>query len=463
MKQTENNDTTNLGEGSVGKLLVKLAIPTIVAQLVNLLYNLVDRIYIGHIPETGDLALTGLGLCFPIIMIITAFSNLIGAGGAPRVAIYMGKGQQEAAERTVGNCVAALVCIAVTLTIVLELVAVPVLQIFGASDNTMPYALSYLRIYVFGTICVMMAIGLNPFITTQGFTQEAMKTVLIGAICNIILDPIFIFALGMGVQGAALATVLSQAVSAVWVVRFLLGKKTKIQIHKENLRIKAKIILPVLALGVSPFVMSATESLLNIAFNSSLSRYGGDIAVGAMTILSSIMQLQFLPVQGLSQGAQPIMSYNYGAGKVERVQKTYRLLIASCFVYTLIFWLAVQLFPEVFVRLFNNNSPELITTTAWALRIYLATSCVFGIQMAVQQTFMSLGQAKISLFIACLRKIILLIPLIYLLPMFFADKVFAVFLAEPVADFLSVVIAVSLFLVNIRKILLKESINTDAM
>ena len=452
----EKKNTTDLGEGSVGRLLLKLALPAIVAQMVNLLYNMVDRIYIGHIPETGDVALTGLGLCFPIIMIITAFSNLVGAGGAPRASIAMGKGDYETAEKYLGNCFAMLTTCAVILTITLEITGIPALRLFGASDRTLPYALSYMRIYVAGTIFVMISLGLNTFITTQGFAQIAMKTVLIGAVCNIILDPIFIFVFRMGVKGAALATILSQAVSAAWVMRFLTGEKTRLKLRKENLRLEKTVVLPILALGISPFIMTATESILNIAFNSSLSKYGGDVAVGAMTIISSIMQLQFMPTQGLSQGAQPILSYNYGAGKMDRVKRAYRLLITIGLGYTLTFWAMVQLFPEFFVRLFNSSSPELISTTAWALRIYMAATGVFGIQMAVQQTFVSLGQAKLSLFIACLRKIILLIPLIYILPMFLEDKVFAVFLAEPVADFVSVTVAGTLFLLNIKKILKKQ-------
>ena len=454
--EEEKKNTTDLGEGSVGRLLMKLALPAIVAQMVNLLYNMVDRIYIGHIPETGDVALTGLGLCFPIIMIITAFSNLVGAGGAPRASIAMGKGDYETAEKYLGNCFAMLTTCAVILTITLAITGVPAVRLFGASDRTLPYALSYMRIYVAGTIFVMISLGLNTFITTQGFAQIAMKTVLIGAVCNIILDPIFIFVFRMGVKGAALATILSQAVSAAWVMRFLTGEKTRLKLRKENLRLEKTVVLPILALGISPFIMTATESILNIAFNSSLSKYGGDVAVGAMTIISSIMQLQFMPTQGLSQGAQPILSYNYGAGKMDRVKRAYRLLITIGLGYTLTFWAMVQLFPEFFVRLFNSSSPELISTTAWALRIYMAATGVFGIQMAVQQTFVSLGQAKLSLFIACLRKIILLIPLIYILPMFLEDKVFAVFLAEPVADFVSVTVAGTLFLLNIKKILKKQ-------
>jgi len=450
MTQTESKN--QLGEGSVGKLLLKLSLPAIVAQMVNLLYNLVDRIYIGHIPETGDLALTGLGLCFPVIMIVTAFAQLIGGGGAPLVAIHMGKGEKEEAEKILGSGVAALLVIAVILTVVVEILAEPVLVIFGASGNTLPYALDYLRIYAAGTIFVMASMGLNSFITTQGFSKVAMKTVIIGAICNIILDPVFIFLLDMGVQGAALATILSQGISAAWVLFFLTGKKTIICIRKDFLRMERKILLPVLGLGLSPFIMMATESAINIAFNSSLSRFGGDVAVGAMTILSSVMQLQMMPVQGLSQGAQPIMSYNYGAKNMDRVRKAFRLLLIGCLGYTLLFWGVVQLFPEMFVRIFNN-SPELLETTVWALRIYMAVSGLFGIQMAVQQTFVALGQAKLSLFIACLRKVILLIPLIFILPLFFEDKVFAVFLAEPVADFISVMVAAILFMLNIKKIL----------
>ncbi len=448
-------DKNKLGEGSVGKLLFKLALPAIVAQLVNLLYNMVDRIYIGHIPQNGDLALTGLGLCFPVLMIVTAFAQLIGGGGAPLVAIHMGRGEKEEAEKILGSGVAMLTAIALVITVVLLFATEPVLRLFGASDQTLPFAQDYLEIYIVGTIFVLFALGLNPFITTQGFSKDAMKTVLIGAVCNIILDPVFIFGFNMGVKGAALATILSQGISAVWVVLFLTGKKSMLHIRKQYLRIDFKILLPVMALGVSPFIMSATESAINIAFNMSLSKYGGDVAVGAMTILASIMQLQMMPVQGLSQGAQPIMSYNYGAGNIERVKKASGILFLCCFGYTMLFWLAVQLFPGVFVSIFNK-SPELLETTTWALRIYMAVSGLFGIQMAVQQTFVSLGQAKLSLFIACLRKIILLIPLILILPFFFENKVFAVFLAEPVADFISVTTALTLFLLNIRKVLEKK-------
>lgn len=448
--------TNNLGEGSVGKLLWKLSLPAIIAQLVNLLYNIVDRIYIGHMPENGDLALTGLGLCFPVIMIVTAFSGLVGSGGAPRAAIHMGRGEKDEAEKILGAGTAALIALALILTVVFELTGASILRLFGASDQTLPYALDYLRIYLIGSIFVMFSLGLNSFITTQGFSKDSMKTVLIGAICNIILDPVFIYGFDMGVKGAALATILSQAVSAAWVIKFLTGKRSTLHIKKEYLKIDMKVLLPVMALGVSPFIMTATESAINIAFNSSLAKFGGDVAVGAMTILTSIMQLQMMPVQGLSQGAQPIMSFNYGAQKMDRVRQTFKLLLISCITYTMAFWAVVQLFPGVFVQIFNND-PDLLQTAVWALRIYMATSGLFGIQMAVQQTFVSLGQAKLSLFIACLRKIILLIPLVFILPLFFENKVFAVFLAEPVADFISVATAATLFILNINKILKEKN------
>ncbi|MDO5141237.1 MAG: MATE family efflux transporter [Eubacteriales bacterium] len=466
IKQTQ----PDLGSGNVGQLVIKLAVPAIISQLVNLLYNIVDRIYIGHMPGDGAIALTGLGLCLPVIMLITAFSMLVGAGGAPNASIAMGKGDIDTAETILGNCFAMLVMCAVLLTAFVEISARPLLVCFGASPDTLPYALSYIRIYSAGTLFVMLALGLNTFITTQGAASTAMKTVVIGAVINIILDPIFIFIFDMGVRGAALATIISQGISAAWVMRFLTGNKTRLHIRKNNLRLRKEIVMTVLALGIAPFIMTSTESILNVAFNSSLSRYGGDIAVGSMTILSSVMQLQMLPVQGLAQGAQPVMSFNYGAGKTDRVMSAFRILAGSCIAYTLLFWLAVQTFPEVFVRIFNSSSEELITCASWALRIYMGGTAIFGLQMAVQQTFVSLGQAKLSLFVACLRKIILLIPLIYILPMlpaFSGDmligsgaavlsvsgKVLAVFLAEPAADIISVTVCGLLFLFTYKRIL----------
>lgn len=450
---TKKTAREDLGTGNIPELMLKLAVPTIIAQVVNMLYNMVDRIYIGHISGVGDVALTGLGLCFPVLMMVAAFANLIGTGGAPRAAIFMGKKDNRTAEVILGNSVTALLLLSVVMTIGLELAAEPILWLFGASEATMPYALGYLRIYLCGSVCVMMTLGLNSFITTQGFTNISMKTVLIGAVSNIILDPIFIFKFHMGVRGAALATVISQGISALWVLLFLVGRQTKLRIKKEYMRISAQILVPVVTLGMATFVMNITECLLNIAFNISLSRYGGDLAVGAMTILASIMQLQVMPAAGIGQGAQPLLSYNYGAGKGDRVRKTIKILFISSMIYSLSFWLVLELFPGIFVQMFNSSSTELYDITVWAVRIYMGATGVFALQNCIQQVFVSLGQAKLSLFIACLRKLILLIPLICILPLFFEDKVFAVFLAEPISDLTSVTVATILFACNIKRIL----------
>ncbi len=442
----------DLGSGRVGKLLFSLALPTITSQIVNMLYNLVDRVYIGHMQPAdtvGKLALTGVGVCLPVIMIISAFAALMAMGGAPRASIQEGKGNPAESERIMGGCLTLLVITSLCLTAVFQLLAEPLLLTFGASENTIGYALSYMRIYSLGTLFVQLTLGMNTYITAQGFTTVSMKTVLIGAILNTILDPIFIFGLGLGVRGAALATILSQAVSAAWVMRFLTGGRTKWRIRRENLRPRASVVLPCLALGLSPFIMQSTESLIAMCFNSSLLKYGGDIAVGAMTVLTSIMQFAMMPLQGLTQGAQPIISYNYGARNAQRVRDAFRVLLRSCLAYSLAMWALVQLFPQVFAKIFNN-SPELVEYTAWALRIYMAASGIFGIQIACQQTFVSLGNAKTSLFLAVLRKIILLIPLIYILPSFFANKVFAVFLAEPVADALAVTTTAIMFAIQFQ-------------
>lgn len=433
-----------LGSAPVGKLLLKLAAPTVVAQLVNLLYNIVDRIYIGHMPEVGRIALTGIGLCFPVVYLIGAFTMLVAQGGAPRAAIAMGEGDNDRAEKIMGSCFTCLVGAAAVLTVLFWLFGERLLWIFGCSAETIPYALPYMRIYSSGSLFVMMALGMNLFVTTQGFTKISMLTVLIGAVCNIILDPIFIYGLHMGVRGAALATVISQAVSGVWVVCFLAGKKSTLRLRRDRLRPSWKLMAPVLALGVSPFVMQTTEALLNISFNSSLQRYGGDIAVGAMTVASTVMQMVWIPAQGLGQGAQPIISYNYGARNAQRVKDAFfALLKVSCALMGG-FWVLVQLFPRFFIGIFNNDA-ALMDTAVWTLRLYTASLGLFGIQMSVQQTFMAIGKAKASLFIACLRKVILLIPLIFILPNFFENKVFAVFLAEPVSDFISVTAAAITF------------------
>ncbi|HIU48930.1 MAG TPA: MATE family efflux transporter [Candidatus Avimonoglobus intestinipullorum] len=453
-------DNNTLGTEKIGKLLLNLALPAITAQIINLLYNLVDRIYIGHIPEIGSAALTGVGVTFPIIMIVSAFSSLVGMGGAPQASIMMGRKDHRGALKVVGNCVSFLTIIAVLLTAAILIFKRDLLMLFGASENTIGYAEDYLTIYALGTIFVQYALGLNMFITCQGFAKTSMLTVLIGAVLNIILDPIFIFGFGMGVQGAALATILSQAVSAVWVVKFLCGKKTTLKIKRENLRLQKEIILPVLALGVSPFIMQSTESLLFVCLNSSLQRYGGDIAVGAMTILSSVMQLATLPLQGLTQGAQPIVSYNFGAQKLDRVKKAFQLLLLSAMAFSTAIWLGVMLLPRAFAGLFTNDT-ALIDYTAGSLRVYFAAGLVMGAQMACQQTFIALGNAKSSVFLALLRKVILLIPLIYILPLFLEDQVFAVFLAEPIADTLAAATTVTMFTVSFKK-LMKNQKAADA-
>ncbi len=444
-------DVSNqMANAPVWSLIIKLSIPAILAQVVNLLYNIVDRIYIGHMEDVGTLAITGVGLCFPVLSLISAFTMLVAQGGAPRAAIEMGKGDIKKAEKILGNCFVLLMVLSVILTAVFLLFGEKLLMLFGASENTIIYALPYMKIYVAGSVFVMISLGLNMFITTQGFTKISMATVLIGAICNIILDPIFIFGFDMGVQGAALATIISQAVSAVWVLSFLLGKKTKLRIKKENLLPSAKILLPVFALGISPFIMNATEAVINISFNSSLQKYGGDIAVGAMTICTTIFQMVWVPAQGIGQGAQPIISYNYGAKNADRVKQAFKAFLIMCFTYIFVFGMTIEIFPQFFIGIFNDN-PELVETATWTIRLYGCAMVFFGIQMAVQQTFIALGKAKASLFIACLRKVILLVPLIYILPNFFENKVFAVFLAEPVSDAISIVTAAIVFFFVFRK------------
>ncbi len=448
----KKRNQTDLGSGSVGKLLFQLALPAITAQIVNVLYNMVDRMYIGHIPEIGAKALTGVGVCFPLIMVISAFAALVAMGGAPRASIMLGKGEKETAEKILGNCTSATFISGIVLTIIFFVFGRDMLLLFGASENTIEYAAAYIQIYACGTLFVQIALGLNSFITSQGFATISMLSVIIGAIANIILDPIFIFGFNMGVRGAALATIISQALSAFWVLKFLLGKKTILRIKKEYLKITPSIYLPCLALGMSPFVMQSTESIISICFNSSLLKYGGDIAVGSMTILSSVMQFSMLPLQGLTQGAQPIISFNYGARKAERVKKAFFIQLISCFVFSGLIWAVAIFAPRVFIGIFTPD-PELTVYTEWAIRIYMAVSIIFGLQIGCQQTFIAIGNAKISLFLAVLRKIILLIPLIFLLPMFFEDKVMAVFLAEPVADVIAVTTTVCMFTVQFKKVL----------
>ncbi len=450
-KEIPKND---LGSGSVKKWMVQMAVPAVVGQVINLLYNVVDRIYIGHIPEIGGLALTGVGLFAPILMLLTAFAMLAGSGGAPRAAMAMGRGEKEDAEKILGNCFSLLLGLAILLTIVFYASAPALLRFFGASDATLPYAVRYSRIYILGSVFVLVVMGMNPFLTTQGFAKMSMLTTVIGAVINIILDPIFIFAFHMDVSGAAIATVLSQMVSAAWILKFLTGKKTILKLRRANLRLEKKVLMPCLGLGVSSFVMVSTESILSVSFTSSLARYGGDTAVGAMTVLTSVNQLIMMPVSGVCQGGQPLISFNYGARKLDRVKEAFYCQLAACAGYTTIFWLAVQFFPGLFPSLFTNDT-ALVEYTRWAIRIFLACGFSVGFQCACQQAFVALGQAKTSLFLACLRKLILLIPLIFILPLFFQNKAFAVFLAEPVSDLTAAMVTVATFFTFFRK-LLKE-------
>ena len=448
-----NEDKDFLGKEPVGKLLLKLALPTVTAQIINMLYNIVDRIYIGHIPEIGEAALTGVGVCMPLIMIVTAFSAFAAYGGAPRASIYMGQGNHDSAEKTLGNCFAVQFIISVLLTAALLLWNRDFLMAFGASDKTIGYGVEYMNIYAIGTIFVQMTLGMNAFITAQGFARTGMFSVLIGAVANIVLDPIFIFGFNMGVAGAAWATIISQAMSCAWVLLFLCGRKTHLRLRVKYMRLSRKIVLPSLALGLSSFIMQASESIISICFNSSLQSYGGDIAVGAMTILTSVMQFAMLPLQGLGQGAQPIISYNYGARNPERVKAAFKLLLKSSLVYSTLLWALVMLFPQAFAAMFTS-SETLMTFTQKALRIYMACLLLFGIQIACQMPFTSLGNAKASILVAVMRKFILLIPLIYIMPLLFsADKTTAVYMAEPVADFIAVTFTAIFFTFQFKKAL----------
>ena len=453
---TDNKEM--LGNAPIGKLLFKLALPTVVAQLINMLYNIVDRIYIGHMPEVGDLALTGVGVCMPIILIVSAFAALVGSGGAPRASIFMGKKDIESAERTLGACFGLQVIVSVVLTAVLLIWNRDLLLAFGASGNTVEYATSYMTVYAIGTIFVQLTLGMNAFISAQGFTRIAMISVIVGAVANIALDPLFIYTFGMGVRGAALATVLSQALSCAWVISFLCSSKSLLRLRTKNLVPTPKVVLPCVALGSATFIMQASESVISICFNSSLLRYGGDIAVGAMAILTSIMQFAMLPPQGIAQGAQPILSYNYGAGNAERVKKAYKTLLVSCLIYSVTLWLAVMLFPRVFVSIFTPDT-ALVDFAAKALRIYFSGMVLFGIQIACQMTFVSLGNAPSSILVAVVRKFVLLLPLIYIVPHLASNPTTGVYLAEPIADVTAVTFTAILFVFQFKKALKKMEEN----
>ena len=451
-----NDNKEMLGTAPIGKLLFKLAVPTVVAQLINMLYNIVDRIYIGHMPGDGSLALTGVGVCMPIIMIISAFAALIASGGAPKASICMGKNDKESAEKILGGCFSLQLIISAILTAVLLIWNKDLLLMFGASENTIDYASSYMSVYAIGTVFVQLTLGMGAFITAQGFAKTGMMTVLIGAVSNIILDPIFIFGFKLGVRGAALATILSQAISCAWVLIFLSGKRTYLKLQSKYMRIDGKLVFPCVALGLSAFIMQSSESVISVCFNSSLLKYGGDIAVGAMTILTSVMQFAMLPMQGIAQGAQPISSYNYGAKKTERVKKTFRLLLTTCLIYSLTIWAVIMAFPSIFAGIFTPDA-DLIDFTSKALRIYCAVLGIFGIQIACQMTFVSTGNAPCSIIVAFVRKFVLLLPLIYLMPQLIENKTMGVYLAEPVADVIAVTFTAVLFAIQFRKSLKKLS------
>ena len=436
----------DLGTGSIRQLLFRLAVPAIIAQVINVLYNMVDRMYIGHLEGIGEAALTGVGVCFPLITAISAFAYLVSMGGAPRASIFLGKGDQETAEKILGNCTAALIVVGMVLTAVFLVCGYQLLDLFGASPATIGYAWEYFSIYLAGTVFVQLSLGMNPFINAQGYTVTGMLTVVIGAVLNIILDPILMFGFEMGVAGAALATIISQAISAAFTVWFLCSRRSYLRLKIPNLRPSASILWPSVALGLSPFVMQLTESVISICFNIQLQLYGSDTAVGAMTILSSVMQFSMLPLQGLTQGAQPITSFNFGAGKIDRVVKTFRVLLITCLVYAAAIWAICEFIPQLVIGIFTPPDGTLGLYTRGALRVYMAASVLFGIQMACQQTFVALGKAGVSLFLAVLRKIILLVPLIFLLPRILPiSQDTAVFLAEPIADTIAVITTSTLF------------------
>ena len=436
-----------LGTAPLGRLMLSLALPTVLAQLINVLYNVVDRIYIGHMQGDGNLALTGVGVTLPIITLIAAFSAFAGAGGAPLAAIELGKKDERKASLIMGNSAWLLVFFSIVLTIGFLIFKIPILYAFGASSKTIAYANDYITIYLLVTIFVQLALGLNAFISGQGAAKAAMLSVLIGAVINIVLDPIFIFALHLGVRGAALATVISQFVSAVWVVSFLKSKRSVL--YLKLVRPDKSLILKIAALGIAPFVMQSTESLVTITFNTGLQRYGGDLYVGSMSILMSIMQLIVIPVNGITQGVQPIVSYNYGAGNRLRVKETVIRLVSVCLLGTLILAGVAIFCPGIYASMFTNDA-ELVALTCRIMPIFFLGIAIFGIQAACQATFLALGQAKVSLFIATLRKIILLIPLALILPKFLGVK--GIYIAEPVSDVISVIVTSVLCVITLKRI-----------
>ena len=453
--KTTKTREERMAKESIGKLMVSMTVPAILAQIINVLYSVIDRIYIGHMEGVGANALTGVGVTFCITMFISAFSAFISNGAAPLAAIWLGKGDRGHAEKILGNSVSFLLVCTVVLMTFFYAFQRPLLYMFGASDATIGYAVDYLSVYLSGTLFVELALGLNAFIICQSQSKTAMLSILIGAIANIVLDPIFIFGLHMGVKGAATATVISQGLSAAWILCFLLGKKSSLKIRKSCMRIDSGILGSVFSLGISPFIMSATESFISIVLNHGLQIYGGDMHVGSLTIMQSIMQLFSAPLSGFTQGMAPIVSYNYGAKNFERVKRLYRWLIGVCFGFRFLTTATVMLFPRFYAGFFTNES-ELVTLTGQVMPVFMAGMLVFGLQNGIQPTFLALGQAKVSLFIAVLRKIILLIPLAIILPHFMG--VMGVYYAEPISDTISATIATVLFMVNIKKILSEEAL-----
>lgn len=450
-----NKTNEQLGTAPLKRLMLELAIPNVLAQVVNLLYNMVDRVFVGHIPEEGSLALSGLGVAFPVIMLISAFAYLVGMGGAPRAAICLGQGDRDGAEKILGASAAFLLILSVVLSAVFQVVKHPLLLFFGASGDTIGYADQYLQIYLTGTISVQAALGLNPFITCQGFAKTGMVTVLIGAVMNMVLDPILIFGFHLGVRGAAVATVISQTVSGLWVLLFLCRERSVLRIRRAYLKLDPAVLRPVLLLGISPFIMNATECLVQLTFNTGMQTYGNDDYVGAMTIIFSLSQMLFLPVQGISQGATPIISYNYGARNLDRVMEAFKLLLKCTLLFNFVGAALFIAFPRVFIGLFTPD-PEIVRIASHGLRIYNIGFLIFGAQSACQQTFLALGEAKISMFLALLRKAILLIPLAIILPRLGLGTD-GLFIAEPISDILAVCTTVTMFHLNIGKILNRNS------
>ncbi|MCH3972752.1 MAG: MATE family efflux transporter [Oscillospiraceae bacterium] len=435
----------------VHKAFIKSAVPAVMAQLINILYNLVDKMFIGHIPVAGKQALAGVGVTTPVILAISAFAALVSMGGAPKASIFLGKGDKEQAREVLGSCTWMLIWISVLITIIMLAFGKPILLLFGASSDTIGYATDYMNIYCLGTVFTQLTLGLNAFITAQGKTFVSMKNVAIGAITNIVLDAILINIFQMGVCGAALATVISQAVSTFFVVRYLRGKKSTLQLEWSMIRFRKNILLPCILLGASPALMQLTENLVAISFNTSLQKYGGDMAVASMSILNSVMQFVMLLLPGLVQGAQPLLSYNLGAGNLKRVKQIFRMLLISCVTGSFIIWIVCMTMPKTVAGIFTSDT-QLILYSGWSMRVYLSMLLIYGIQVACQYSFVALDQAPTAIFLTIWRKIILLIPLIFVMPLVIQNQVMGVYLAEPIADTIAVCTTAPMFYKYYRSI-----------